>query len=76
MRIAREENDRLVEIEKHRHEEEFGGPVDLKWDGSNPRGTPQPSGLYHLVLKGTVFLKTDRFLELDIPFIHYGVRPP
>ncbi len=69
--IAREgKNGRLSDVVKDHWKEEVGGVLDYVWDGRGPKGAPQPSGVYHLKLKGTVFLKTDEDKDVDIPFFH------
>ncbi len=69
--IAREgKNGRLSDVVKDHWKEEVGGVLDYVWDGRGPKDAPQPSGVYHLKLKGTVFLKTDEDKDVDIPFFH------
>jgi hypothetical protein len=53
--IAREEKSgRLVEVDKRHREEEVGGILDFAWDGRGKTGAPEPAGVYHLKLEGTV----------------------
>ena len=69
--IEREGKDRrLEEVVSRRRDEKLGGILDFPWDGRGDGGTSQPSGVYHLKLKGTVYLKTDEEKDIDIPFFH------
>ena len=76
VKISREKEGRLVEVISRRREEDFGGILDFAWDGRSSQGQPSPAGIYHLQLKGTVFLKNDLSLNIDIPFIHFGAMSP
>ncbi len=70
--IAREVEGRLVQVREIRREEDFGGILSFTWDGRSTTGESVPPGIYHLKLDGTVFLKNDHPLGIDIPFLHHG----
>ena len=75
--ISREdEAGRLVEVRKRRHDEDFGGPLQVVWDGRTAAGKAAPAGVYHLKLDGKVYLTVDRDVNVDLPFIHHGEMAP
>ncbi len=71
-----DEEGRLLEVRTRRHDEEFGGPLEVVWDGRTAGGADAPAGVYHLRLDGTLYLKVDRELKIDLPFIHHGEMAP
>jgi hypothetical protein len=73
--IAREEEGRLVEVEPITIEKGFGGAVELTWDGRGQDDAPVPDGTYHLRLSGIAFGKTDRRVNVSIPFIVHHDAP-
>lgn len=70
--IAREQEGRLVPVRPIHREEDFGGILPFTWDGRSAAGESMPPGIYHLKLDGTVFLKKDERIRIDVPFVHHG----
>jgi len=70
--IEREVAGKLVPIRSFPVEEEFGGPVQLHWDGLDGQGKLAAAGTYVLRLKGTLEGETIEPLNYMLHFQHYG----
>jgi len=71
--IEREVDGRLTPIRSLRHvQEEFGGPVQIEWDGLDDRGKPAGAGVYVMRLKGQLEGESIENLNYTLHFQHYG----
>lgn len=41
----KDEEGRLLEVRKRRHDEDFGGPLEVVWDGRTATGATAPTGV-------------------------------
>jgi hypothetical protein len=70
--IERESAGKLTPVRSFPIEEEFGGRVQINWDGLDGQGKPVAAGTYVLRLKGTLEGETIEPLNYILHFQHYG----
>lgn len=70
--VEHEVDGRMAPVRSFRVEEEFGGILQIKWDGLDDHGKPVVAGTYALRLQGTLEGEPIGELNYILSFQHYG----